>query len=162
MVYFDVDGVIADFRTAYTDLTGHVWQTHPSEWEDLDHMWQLPLEGLIHMYRSMPLLPDGKLFLDAVRDKGWALLTAVPQTPPHLRMARLKWLRELGYGDVRCIFAEDKTAFARGPNILVDDREDTLLAWEEAGGNCIWYWAGDDGPIEGTEVLDMIAFFERR
>lgn len=155
MVYLDVDGVVSDFRKAWTGLTDYVWEQPRGQFVPMD-IWSINQNDIVCMYEFMPLLDHGRDLLWLASVNNWRLLTAVPDTQPLAQQARLRWLEHLGYYDVQCCFAEDKSVYAGTdyPNILVDDAPHNINAWEAKGGYAIYYHLGES--ISFTELLELI------
>lgn len=153
-IYFDMDGVLADFERGVREICGIEPPPQPqdlSEEEKLakkaadDHMWELIREAGNFYYR-LELMPGAKELFDAVYSKYGdkvEILTGVPKVKRHIDSAesdKERWVREKLSKDVGFNAGprEEKIKKAKGKGcILIDDMALNISDWEDAGGTGI-------------------------
>ena len=145
MIYIDMDGVIADFegwmKTHIPDINESMWKTS-RPWKVMEDNYKdvyldlKPLhllEHMSHLYNSL----DNVKFLTAIPHAWW-------DTPKgsYAKLNKTEWLQKhinnFNINDV--IFtagAMQKIQYVEPGAVLYDDREDTIEAWNKAGGTGI-------------------------
>lgn len=149
-LYLDLDGVFSDFEAVAMRLAGCGYRSsnHTKFWHDaakIDNLYQTLdlLEGSLELYlqtkhlnpeilTALPI-PTGKL-ATAKRDKEiWVAKHISPTIPVNT-----------------IIGGKRKYKFVKHPHdVLVDDTERNLVAWEEAGGIGILHHHTDVGKTLG-------------
>ena len=146
-IYFDMDGVLADFDRGIREFCGMDPVSQDYGWEpgaDAE-MWG-KASKIPHFYDRLELMPGAKEMFDAVYGKygdRCEILTGIPK--PHRGMIgsaedKTAWVRRLLSRDivVHTVFKEQKPQFCTGKDcILIDDLKRNIDAWEEAGGTGI-------------------------
>ena len=145
-VYLDMDGVIADFDQRFKDISG----MNPREFEDkygTKEFWKLiDEENKIKFWVGIPEMPGAKALVDYVKKYNFELLTS-PSAKKQSYLGKLLWVRnhkDLFGGKPRVNFKRAKEKHEvksdlQTTDILIDDREDTISRWNEAGGTGIHY-----------------------
>jgi len=145
-VYLDMDGVIADFDQRFKDISG----MNPREFEDkygTKEFWKLiDEENKIKFWVGIPEMPGAKALVDYVKKYNFELLTS-PSAKKQSYLGKLLWVRnhkDLFGGKPRVNFKRAKEKHEvksdlQATDILIDDREDTISRWNEAGGTGIHY-----------------------
>lgn len=143
--YLDMDGVVADWESAASQFLGRPMRpadpsTHyrntPEEWAKI--------KTNLRFYRTLPLMPRVQELVHLARQYrdvlGWELLflTAVPKDDdvPWAFYDKIMWAQDY-FPDIPVHFGPhswDKARHCRPGSILVDDRPDNCLQWQEAGG----------------------------
>ena len=154
MIYFDMDGVLADFERGVKEICGIEPPPQPqdlSEEERMekkaadDQMWELIRQAGDFYYR-LELMPGAKEMFDALYEKYGdkvEILTGVPKEKRHIDSAgddKKKWVREKLSEDVviNIVHREDKVGYGkRKGRILIDDMALNITEWENAGGTGI-------------------------
>lgn len=159
-IYFDMDGVLADFRTG-TERAGAVYAPiGTSDKKADDAMWD-EIRKTPHFYATLPEIPRGiRLFKDlqAAGEKP-EILTAIPK--PHYRIEhsaedKKSWAAaHLGPDvPVHICYRAEKIRKCRGPeDILIDDQNRNVEEWKSAGGTGILF--RENGPIKLPAVLTL-------
>ena len=147
-IYFDMDGVLADFERGVRELCGI---TPPSQNDKDqrpgadDEMWAA-IKECVHFYDLLELMPGAKAMFDAVYSKygdKCEILTGIPKPRRGIVNAtpdKKLWVKRLLSGDivVNIVFREEKPKFCTGKNcILIDDMEKNIKEWNGMGGTGI-------------------------
>lgn len=130
MIYQDLDGCLADFEKGVFDLTGK----YPKDFAKQGDMWK-KLAYADGFYANLDWMPDGKELWEFVKPHNPTILTGVPWGN-WAKGQKTVWCgNNLGW-DVPVItgWTRDKHTHCNPGDILIDDREKTMAAWEEAGG----------------------------
>ncbi len=144
-VYFDMDGVLADFERGVQEICGLTPPSqnakHKKENED-DKMWEA-IKLTPHFYDYLELMPGAKDMFDSVRAKygeKCEILTGIPKPRRGIANAaedKKAWVKRLLSDDivVNIVFREDKPKFCTGKGcILIDDMERNIREWKDMGG----------------------------
>lgn len=147
-IYFDMDGVLADFERGVKEICG---LTPPSQnakhhkHGDDDEMWKRIKENE-HFYDRLELMPEAKAMFDTVYERygdKCEILTGVPKPKRGITCAgedKIKWVRRLLSKDivVNIVLREEKPQFCKGEGcILIDDMERNIRDWNAEGGTGI-------------------------
>ena len=145
-VYFDMDGVLADFDRGVEELAGfHILKQDEADKTSDEEMWQ-KIKEVGHYYDKLELMPGAKEMFDAVYGKlreDCQILTGIPKPKRGIQDAaedKTKWVRRLLSEDIviNICFKEEKKNFCSGPDcILVDDLLPNIEAWRACGGTGI-------------------------
>lgn len=147
-VYFDMDGVVADFDKGIKEICGLRPQSqnekHRSQEED-DQMWARVKE-VGHFYDKLELMPGAKEMFDAVYEKygeDCQILTGIPKPRRGIDTAaddKKSWVKRLLSERVivNTVMREDKPKFCTGKGcVLIDDVERNIRDWNAMGGTGI-------------------------
>ncbi len=165
-IYFDMDGVLADFERGVQEICGLNPPSqngkHRSPGED-DEMWaRIRLDE--HFYDHLELMPGAKEMFDAVYGKygdRCEILTGIPKPKRGMVFAgedKIKWVHRLLSEDinVNIVFREEKPQFCTGKNcILIDDMESNIRDWEAYGGTGIQNISAGD-TIDKLKELGLL------
>lgn len=135
-IYFDLDGLFADFFPVAERILGRPYADVPPA-----EAWRV-LSQVPHLFRHLPLLPGSLAMLDEVAHHGnrVAILTALPQPTGLLVTAdadKRGWVAEFASPTLRVITIEggvNKRQYAHPFAVLVDDSARNLEHWRAAGG----------------------------
>lgn len=137
--FIDLDGVLADLRTAYFQKYGvslsddRNAQDPPNFTENL---------SAPRFFRDMPLMPDARQLWDGVMSlSGWrtpSVLTAVPRGhgAPNAADQKRAWVAE-HFGrsvNVVCCFSNEKHLHGVSGDVLIDDWSRHQRKWVKMGG----------------------------
>ena len=146
-IYFDMDGVLADFSKGVRELCG-MEPSDPSGETDVamdSEMWTRIREAE-HFYNKLELMPGAKEMFDRLWEKygdKCEILTGVPKPERGIPKAgddKTAWVRRLLSKDieVNIVRRAEKIGKCTGPEtILIDDLEKTIREWREHGGTGI-------------------------
>lgn len=130
-VYVDQDGVLADFSSAYKDLTGReADKRNPIDWSVIS----------AEFYGSLPLLPDAHKLINGINELGFSpvILTGIPRSVVGVDKAKVTWV-ERHFQDLTVIttFSRLKAEYCQPGDVLIDDWPKYKDRWEAAGGHWI-------------------------
>ena len=159
-IYFDMDGVLANFERGINEICGMEMPIQgKSTKEEDDRMWQAvkdashfydrlePMEGAIDMYKELSSKYDCEI------------LSAIPKPHRGIKTAgedKISWAHRVLSPSIKVniVFKEEKNEYVEGKGtILIDDLEKNICDWEEFGGTGIQFESAE-------QVLKMIKEFE--
>ena len=162
-IYFDMDGVLADFDRGIKELCGLEPRPQDSSLGSDADMWE-KVKEVEHFYDKLFLMPGAKEMFDAVYSKygdKCEILSAVPKPSRGILSAgddKIKWVRRLHSEDIQIniVLKEEKRNYCTGKGcILVDDLEGNIQAWKDFGGTGILHKSSEEtlGMFEKLGVL---------
>jgi len=129
-IFLDLDGVIADFETHIT-TQNKLKPDGKIDWVALDHQW----------WATMPAFEGARAFYDRLRTLAPVKFLTKPVLNEGSYSGKAAWVKsfvpERGRWILRDLIVfpgDDKHLLARPNRILIDDRENNIKAWREAGG----------------------------
>jgi 5'(3')-deoxyribonucleotidase len=147
-VYFDMDGVLADFERGVKEILGlnppDQNAKHHKPGDD-DEMWEA-IKKVTHFYDYLELMPGAKEMFDAVYERygdRCEILTGIPKPKRGVVNAaddKKKWVRRLLSENVKVniVYREEKPKYCTGKGcILIDDMQRNIRDWNEMGGTGI-------------------------
>ena len=161
-IYFDMDGVLADFEKGIRELCHMEPQSQNGKRSKKldDLMWET-IREVDHFYDRLDLLPGAKELFDTVYGMygdRCEILTGIPREERGIVTAKddkINWTRRLLSETVKVqtVCRKHKINFCTGPEtILIDDREKTITEWQEKGGTAILHTT----PEETTRELKKL------
>jgi len=150
-----MDGVIADFEGMFKKHYPEYEQVNLFDVEK-EKFWALvkDIDGFWSEMKTLPLLD----FLHELHKMGYdvQILTATSSHDDRSKPGKYEWVNKHIKFPIEVNFedAEYKHKFADGKNILIDDIEDTIDRWNNAGGIGIHYY-GDPNKTK-REVLTIL------
>lgn len=150
-LYLDLDGVMADFDAHFPATFG---LDHRAMVDDA--MWET-INAHPSYFRDMPPCDGAKKFFDSVSWIDPIILTACPKSNyAHVARQKRAWVRE--HLSTNCIIlpvmgGRNKGLFMHAPgDILIDDFERNIKAWELEGGVGILHrdFATTKAELEGS------------
>lgn len=146
-LYIDLDGVMADFDSAFPALFG---LDHRSLADD--EMWGY-INGHPSFFRDLPPMAGAVEFFRSIEHLDPVILTACPKSNyPLAATQKRAWVRE--HLSTTCLVlpvlgGRHKPLFMHRPgDVLIDDFESNCAAWNEAGGVAIRH----DGDWTATRL----------
>ena len=141
IIFCDMDGVLVDFDQGYEDLTKK--STSHKDVQDKNDFWRLLDKSLeekglteYDYWVNLPWIePDGRTLWKYIAGYKPYILTA-PSRDPGSKIAKREWV-EKELPEAKNIYfkrADLKPEFSGKNRILIDDREDTIKAWNARGG----------------------------
>ena len=148
-IYFDMDGVLADFDRGARELC-HMEPSPQNEgWYPGidDPMWE-KAKTIDHFYDQLELMPGAKELFDLVRNKygdRCEILSGIPKPKRGLLTSaedKKAWVHRLLSPDivVNTVLREEKPDYCTGKDcILIDDLVRNINEWEAEGGTGVLY-----------------------
>jgi predicted kinase len=132
-VYCDMDGVIVDFEHGYDRLTGRKAPGVNSTYDKTD-FWGAITKAGKDFWADLEWMEDGKQLWSYIKQYNPKLLTA-PSREESSRIGKKEWVyKNLPGTPIIFKQAKDKKDLAEPNAILIDDREDNIQQWVDAGG----------------------------
>ena len=131
-IYLDCDGVLADFDNSAQALLGapsHLFEKRHGAGE----FWRR-LAKAEDFFEHLDLLPDARELYEAVKGKGPIILTGMPHGKWAEPQKRRWAARHFPGVPVITTAAALKREHCHPGDVLVDDRTQHRLLWEQAGG----------------------------
>ncbi|MBQ3792349.1 MAG: hypothetical protein II797_04510 [Clostridia bacterium] len=152
-IYFDMDGVLADFNRGVSELCGLApvdQEKHGPEEEE--KMWDAIRQTDRFYDRLEPVEGSIRLFLDLREKYGKdvEILTGIPKPRRNIPTAgedKVSWVRRYLSPDVkvRLVLRKEKKYCVEGGNsYLIDDYRKNIREWEEAGGTGILFTSAEE------------------
>ena len=160
-IYFDMDGVLADFDRGIEELCGMKAISQADKHRHPgcdDEMWE-KVRQVGQFYDKLELMPGAKEMFHAVYAKygdACEILTGIPKPRRGIVTSgedKTRWMRRMLSEDVvvNIVFREDKPEYCTGTDcILIDDLEKNIRAWEKIGGTGILHTS----PEETMQALN--------
>ena len=130
MVYFDMDGVLADFDGYYSQVIGDRLPDGSAIWS---RVAQYP-----SFFLDLPVMPGARELWAVVPPEKRGILSAVPYSIENGADHKRRWLEKhfavSGDNVILVRGRKNKAKYAKPGYILIDDRADNIREWEEAGG----------------------------
>jgi len=141
-VYVDMDGVIADFFQALELKYG------VQHWKDIDiDQSILELKGT-DFFGTIPKFKTSDKLISYISNltKGEWIILSSPLRYDNKNSAFWKrhWLDKHNYNPSDAIFTGRKEKYAKGGNILIDDKPNNIAKWVDKGGIGILYQANEN------------------
>jgi len=140
IIYVDMDGVLADFKTAAVKTTGmsiNKWMNIPSSKEK----WT-PIKLKKNFWHTLPWMPGGKRLWSYVSKFDPHILSAYVEESydPNCIPGKTEWLRRnagmTNRQKINLVRRKEKKLFAKKgkPAILIDDYEKNVRDFQQSGG----------------------------
>ena len=145
-IYFDMDGVLADFGRGVAELCGIAPPEKQDEDPAADEIMWAEVKKIPHFYDKLELMSGAKEMFDTVYGKygdKCEILTGIPKERRGIIGAaedKIKWVRRMLSEDIviHTVYKVDKKNYAKGEGyILIDDLEPTVETWNTCGGTGI-------------------------
>ena len=137
-IFLDMDGVLVDFDQQFKELTGMM----PREFESKhssDEFWGAIDGAGVGFWRGMKWMPGGEALYNRAAQFDHALLSS-PSRSEVSKIGKRLWRRDKT-PNTKLILSRSylKKNYAAPNHILIDDREDNIKQWRDAGGIGILY-----------------------
>lgn len=137
IIYFDMDGVLTNFKKRIEEYKTEGKQTDYEFWTSLE---ELPINNIVSKLKNM----------------GYqiGIITALPNKPKHAfdaKLGKIKWLNDHYSGLFNPIYitSDSKDQYCKPGDILIDNKQSNIDAWNSAGGIGIYF----DGYSESSDDL---------
>jgi dephospho-CoA kinase len=132
-VYCDMDGVIVDFEHGYDRLTGRKAPGFSSPYDKTD-FWAAITKAGAEFWADLEWMEDGQQLWNYIKQYNPTLLTA-PSREKSSEIGKQEWIdKNIPSTPVEFRQAHKKQELSSPNAILIDDREDNIERWIEAGG----------------------------
>ncbi len=146
-IYFDMDGVLADFAKGVKDLCDMEAPSlgGPDKPEQDDEMWRR-IKNVENFYNKLELMPNARELFDAVYEvygDRVEILTGIPKEKRGITTAgqdKKDWIERVFSPKIKVniVFREEKPKYCTGSGcILIDDMAKNIKEWNEMGGTGI-------------------------
>ena len=134
-IYSDMDGVLTDFDARFKEFSKGI---APRDYENkfgTKKFWNLVDNiGGKDFWANMDWMPDGKQYWSYIQKYDPIILTA-PSMNSVSRLGKRQWRDgNLPGVSMKMASARNKPNYSKRNAILIDDREDTIAAWNAMGG----------------------------
>ena len=153
-IYFDMDGVLADFDRGVRELCGMEPAPQGAAWrEGMEEPMWAKIKEVEHYYDKLELMPGAKKMFDTLYQKygdKCEILTGIPKPKrgiPDAGDDKIAWVRRLLSEDivVNIVLREEKPDYCTGKDcILIDDFDENIMSWEKIGGTGIFFTNAED------------------
>lgn len=164
-IYFDMDGVLADFDGGVEKLCGIPRANQDVKDEARDTKLWAGVKMIPHFYDKLEPLEDGmKLFNTLYEQYGdrCEILTGIPKPHRGIETAgedKKSWCKRLLPQGIKVniVYKEQKKEFCKGKDcILIDDLKANIKDWECSGGSGVLYIGYVDAMSKVEEVVNLI------
>lgn len=147
-IYFDMDGVLADFDKGVLQLCGIENRDQATKTEEEDDLMWAKVRDVEHFYDKLDFMPGAReMFLRIYAKYGdrVEILTGIPKERRGIVTAgedKIKWIHRLLGEEIKVhiVYAEEKKNYCFGPEyVLVDDFDRNINEWKEQGGTGILF-----------------------
>ncbi len=147
-IYFDMDGVLADFNRGISELCHLEPLDQENEDEESTNRLWAAVRNVDHFYDRLELMPQAlELFQYAMEISGGncEILSGIPKPKRGILTAgedKIKWVhRELPPNiKVNIVYKEEKKNYCTGKDcVLIDDLLANIQSWIEQGGTGILF-----------------------
>lgn len=152
-IYFDMDGVLADYDGGLRELCGFEPVDQRFETEEHEKIKWEKVRSIGHFYYKLKPIDGALELFRALREKYGnkvEILTGVPKPHRNIPEAgedKQRWIAEYFGKEVKVniVFKEDKKLFCKGKSyILIDDLDRNINEWNTNGGTGILFVNAED------------------
>ena len=163
-IYFDMDGVLADFDGGVRELCGMTPLDQGKSTEEQDDKMWAKIRDIDHFYSRLNPMPGAKEMFDAVFGKYGGrceILTGIPKERRgilHAGEDKTDWMGKYFSEAVRVniVLREEKIQRCTGLDaVLIDDLEKTIEEWRKAGGTGILH-RSSEGTLAELKRLEIL------
>jgi len=153
-IYVDMDGVLTDWEKQFERLFGVPVETYESE-HGKEKRYELVHKNSPNFYATMPWMNDGKILYNFIKEFPTEILSHATDT--ECKQGKEKWLSDHNVTLKQNLVpeGEDKAKFATPDSILIDDREDNVNEFIQAGGIGILHKNATDTINKLKETLGV-------
>jgi hypothetical protein len=153
-LFLDCDGVLADFDTGAQRALG-MEITAFERRHGKGGFWR-QLAKTRDFYATLPKMPDADELFEAVRHLQPTILTGLP-LGNWAAPQKVRWAAEHfpGVPIITCM-ARDKYRHMDGPDVLVDDSDRHMEAWQRAGGIYILHRSARESLVQLAEIYPSV------
>ena len=165
-IYFDMDGVLADFDRGVREVCGMDPTPQGAKWRPGmdDHMWA-KIRLIDHYYNKLELMPGAKMMVDTLYEKygdRCEILTGIPKPNKGILTSgedKINWVHRLLNPElkVNIVYREQKPDYCTGKDcILIDDLKSNIEAWKATGGSGVLHINAEDTLRQISELEEEL------
>lgn len=138
-IFSDMDGVLFDFDKQFSKVSGGIIPRDYEKQYGIEAFWKLVDSEGVDFWANMEWMPEGKQLWEYIKKFNPSILSA-PSKSDSSKIGKQICVDKHMPG-TKLIFAsrQDKKNYASPTHILIDDREDNINSWVEAGGIGVVY-----------------------
>ena len=162
-IYFDMDGVLADFSRGVLELGSFRATNQMTATKEQDEALWAAVRGVKHFYDRLEPMPGAVEMFRAIYEKYGdrvEILTGIPKPKRRIVTAgedKTSWAHRVLSDNlkVNIVFKEEKKNFCTGLDcVLIDDLATNIEAWHNIGGTGILFHSAEK-TLEELRKLEM-------
>jgi len=159
-LYVDMDQVLVNWERGVSDFYDLIPIEHGEQFDeylannrlDMGRVWQEVADSE-KFWTALPLLPAAKKLVNGLQRLGRVIiLSSCGDTIGIRAKAKEDWLIKHGFGQLLFIPLQDKELLSGKNRYLIDDRDDNVTKWVDAGGVGILFPTTKDGVTHAESV----------
>jgi len=153
-IYLDMDGVIADWKGQFKKKFGYPVEAFDSRFGK-EKRQKLVQQNSPLFYENMPWTKDGKILFNFLKQFPTEILSH--STDDQCKQGKQTWLQNKNINLTQHLVdnRQDKAKYAGKDTILIDDREDNIAEFQNAGGIGILHKNSTDTINKLKEILGV-------
>ena len=155
-IYVDMDGVLSDWEAQFKRYSGGIPVNTYDNLHGKQNRFKLVNKNSPEYYANMPWMKDGKLLYNFVNSfPNVQILSHAPDAKS--KIGKQQWLKDKGITFEANLVTnrKDKSKFATDDSVLIDDREDVVNDFINAGGKAILHTNSIDTINQLKEILGV-------
>ena len=155
-IYVDMDGVLSDWEAQFKRYSGGIPVNTYDNLHGKQNRFNLVNKNSPEYYANMPWMKDGKLLYNFVNSfPNVQILSHAPDAKS--KIGKQQWLIDKGITFEANLVPnrKDKSKFATDDSVLIDDREDVVNDFINAGGKAILHTNSIDTINQLKEILGI-------
>ena len=155
-IYVDMDGVLSDWEAQFKRYSGGIPVDTYDNLHGKQNRFNLVNKNSPEYYANMPWMKDGKLLYNFVNSfPNVQILSHAPDAKS--KIGKQQWLKDKGITFEANLVPnrKDKSKFATDDSVLIDDREDVVNDFINAGGKAILHTNSIDTINQLKEILGI-------
>ena len=167
-IFFDMDGVLADFDLGVCQLFNHSGRDGGDLGKDLHtvlgcekrFIWMQIEEKGRRFWENIPVSKWANELIDVASDFGDIFIATAPSYSPNSAAGKLAWLqKKFGKRFRDYVIIPDKSLLAKPHRLLIDDSLKNCLAFKKEGGRVMHFPTYANGGL--TTGLDPIGILKQ-
>lgn len=155
-IYVDMDGVLSDWEAQFKRYSGGITVNTYDNLHGKQNRFNLVNKNSPEYFANMPWMKDGKLLYNFVNSfPNVQILSHAPDAKS--KIGKQQWLKDKGITFEANLVPnrKDKSKFATDDSVLIDDREDVVNDFINAGGKAILHTNSIDTINQLKEILGI-------
>lgn len=155
-IYVDMDGVLSDWEAQFKRYSGGIPVDTYDNLHGKQNRFNLVNKNSPEYFANMPWMKDGKLLYNFVNSfPNVQILSHAPDAKS--KIGKQQWLKDKGITFEANLVPnrKDKSKFATTDSVLIDDREDVVNDFINAGGKAILHTNSIDTINQLKEILGI-------